>query len=91
MKLLRLRLRNYRGVAETELHFGPLGVTIVDGPNEAGKSSVAEALGVLFDHLDSTKKSAVLELKPVHRDEGAEIEADIETGPYAFTYSKRFH
>lgn len=91
MKLLRLRLRNYRGVAETELRFDPLGVTIVDGPNEAGKSSVAEALGVLFDHLDSTKKSAVLELKPVHRDEGAEIEADIESGPYAFTYSKRFH
>ncbi|MSR46611.1 MAG: hypothetical protein EXS13_06055 [Planctomycetes bacterium] len=91
MKLLRLRLRNYRGIAEAELRFEPRGVTIVEGPNEVGKSSVGEAIGVLFEHLDSTKKTAVQEIKPVHRDEGAEIEADVETGPYAFTYSKRFH
>lgn len=91
MKLLRLRLRNYRGVADAELRFAERGVTIVEGRNEAGKSSIAEAIGVLFDYLDDSRHGDVRALKPVHRDEGAEIEADVETGPYAFTYSKRFH
>jgi len=91
VKLLRLRLHNYRGVVDSEVRFESKGVTIVEGPNEAGKSSLAEAIGILFDHLDSTLKREVKALKPVHRDEGAEIEADIETGPYSFTYFKRFH
>jgi len=91
MRLLRLRLRNYRGVLDSEVRFQSKGVTIVEGPNEAGKSSLAEAIGILFDHLDSTSKREVKALKPVHLDEGTEIEAQIETGPYAFTYFKRFH
>jgi hypothetical protein len=91
VRLLRLRLRNYRGIDAAEIRFERNGVTIVEGRNEAGKSSLAEAIGILFDHLDSTKKAAVLEIKPVHRDEGAEIEAEVECGPHLFTYSKRFH
>jgi hypothetical protein len=66
-------------------------VTIVQGPNEIGKSSLLEAVDVIFDHLDSTAKREVKEIKPVHRDAGTEIEVDVETGPYAFTYFKRFH
>ena len=91
MRILRVRLRHFRGVEAAEVRFAPLGVTIVQGQNEAGKSSLAEAIGVLFEHLDSTTKREVKAVKPVHRDEGAEVEADVETGPYAFTYFKRFH
>ena len=56
MKLLRLRVRAFRGLDERELTFAPLGVTIVQGPNEAGKSSLAEAIDLLLDehvHLAS--------------------------------------
>lgn len=91
MKILRLKLRNFRGVGELEVRFRPRGVTIVQGPNEVGKSSLAESISVLFEHLDSTSKREVKAIKPVHRDEGAEIEVDVETGLYAFTYFKRFH
>ena len=44
MKVLRLRLRNYRGIAQREIEFAPGGVTIVSGPNEVGKSSLSEAI-----------------------------------------------
>jgi len=91
VRILRLALRHYRGVAERELHFAPHGVTIVAGPNEVGKSSLAEALELLFDELDSTTKQRVREVQAIDRDEGAEVEVDVETGPYAFTYAKRFH
>jgi hypothetical protein len=91
MRILRIRLRNYRGVAEHEVVFPAAGVTVVEGDNEVGKSSLAEALDLLFDFQDSSTNKAVKAVKPVHRDVGAEVEADIEAGPYRFTYTKRFH
>ncbi len=91
MKLLRLRLRGYRGIDERAVAFAPTGVTVVHGPNEAGKSSLAEAIDVLLDDLDTSARKAVRDTKPVHRDVGTEIELEAESGPYAFTYAKRFH
>ncbi|MGH0029460.1 MAG: AAA family ATPase, partial [Myxococcota bacterium] len=90
MRILRLRLKNYRGIADREVRFAEQGVTVVSGPNEVGKSSLAEAIDLVFDELDSTTKQRVRDVQPVHRDAGAEIEVDVETGPYAFTYAKRF-
>jgi AAA ATPase-like protein len=91
MRILRLVLRNYRGVAEREVEFAPRGVTIVAGPNEVGKSSLAEAVELLFDERDDTAKQRVREIQPVDRDAGSEVEADVELGPFSFTYAKRFH
>lgn len=91
MRLLRLRLTNYRGIDESEVRFGPQGLTIVEGPNEAGKTSLSEAIRILFDYLDSSKHSDVKAIKPVTRDVGPEIELEAESGPYVFTYFKRFH
>jgi AAA domain len=91
VKLLRLTLRNWRGVEEREVRFAGTGVTVVEGPNETGKSSLVEAIDALFDHYDDTKKREILAVKPVHKDAGAEVEAEVETGPYRFVYSKRFH
>ena len=91
MKVRRITLRNFRGVDERTVEFPASGVTVVAGRNEVGKSSLAEALDLLFDQYDSSKKKSVLAVKPVHRDEGAEIEVDVEAAPYRFTYFKRFH
>ena len=41
MRFLRLRVANYRGFDTREVNFGPLGITLVQGPNEAGKTSLA--------------------------------------------------
>lgn len=90
MKFLRLRVANYRGIAAAEVKFGPTGITLVQGPNEAGKTSLGEAIGLLFEYLDSSKNRNVEAIKPVHRDEGPEIELQAESGPYAFNYFKRF-
>jgi DNA repair exonuclease SbcCD ATPase subunit len=91
MKILRIRIRNYRGVEDREVGILPSGVTVIQGPNEAGKSSLIEAIDAIFDHPDSAGGKAVKALKPVHRDAGAEVEIEVESGKYAFTYRKRFH
>lgn len=90
MNFIRLRVANYRGIAAAEVKFGPAGITLVQGPNEAGKTSLSEAIGFLFEYLDSSKHRNIDAIKPVHRDEGPEIELQAESGPYAFTYLKRF-
>ncbi|MDQ1444574.1 MAG: hypothetical protein QOI20_1038 [Acidimicrobiaceae bacterium] len=91
MRITRIRLRNYRGIEAHEVRLPATGVTVVEGDNEVGKTSLAEALDLLFDYLDTSTNKAVKAVKPVHKDAGSEIEVDIEAGPYRFTYSKRFH
>lgn len=91
MRLFRLRLTNYRGIDESEVQFGRQGLTIVEGPNEVGKTSLGESIRLLFEYLDSSKHSAVKAIKPVTRDAGPEIELEAECGPYVFKYFKRFH
>ena len=59
-----------------EIEFAPRGVTIVTGPNEVGKSSLSEAIDLLFDERDDTAKQRVREIQPVDRDEGSEVEVD---------------
>ena len=91
MRLLRLRLRNYRGVVDREVRFAPNGITVIEGENESGKSSMAEAIDLLFDCRDDSSRAAVRAVQPVGKDVGAEVEAEVECGEYHFTYAKRFH
>lgn len=91
MRINRIRLKNFCGVVETEVKFSPTGVTLIHGPNEAGKSTLMTGIDVLFDHRDDSKKEEVRETKPVNRDVGSEVEADVQIGEYEFTYFKRFH
>jgi len=90
VRLRELALRSFRGIEERRLEFPARGVVVVEGPNEIGKSSLAEALDLLLEELDSTRKRRVQAVQPVHRDEGPEVEALIESGPYRFRYRKRF-
>jgi len=89
--LHRLRLKNFRGIADRAIDFPDRGVVVICGPNEIGKSSVLEALGLLLDQKDSSTRQSVLVVKPVHGDVGSEVIAEISTGPYRFVYRKRFH
>ena len=91
MRIDRVRLKNFCGVTETEVKFAPTGVTIIHGPNEAGKSTLMAGINVLFDHRDDSKKEEVRNTRPVNRDVGSEVEADVEIGEHRFTYFKRFH
>lgn len=91
MKLHRLVLTNYRGVTHREIEFPDHGVVVVSGDNEIGKSSMIEAFDLLLHSKDRSTKKDVKAVKPTHADVGAEITAEISTGPYRFTYRKRFH
>ncbi|MEB3051801.1 AAA family ATPase [Mycolicibacter sp. MYC123] len=91
MRLHRLVLTNYRGVAHREIEFPDRGVVVVSGANEVGKSSMIEALDLLLESKDRSAKRDVKQVKPTHADAGAEVTAEISTGPYRFVYRKRFH
>ncbi|MCV7280455.1 AAA family ATPase [Mycolicibacterium flavescens] len=91
MKLHRMVLTNYRGITHREIEFPDHGVVVVSGANEIGKSSMIEALDLLLEAKDRSSKKEVKEVKPTHADVGAEVTAEISTGPYRFVYRKRFH
>ena len=90
MRLLRIKIRNFRGVRECEVHLPSNGVTIISGPNEVGKSSLAEAIDILFDYPHDSKHRSLLAIRPVQCDEGPEVEVELTTGAYRAIYSKRW-
>ena len=90
MRILKIALRNYRGVRDRTVEFASTGVTIVEGPNEIGKSSIAESIDRIIEDLDSTSRQRVQAIKPVDRDAGPEVTIEVESGSYAFRYKKRF-
>jgi hypothetical protein len=91
VKLHRLVLSNYRGIAHREIVLPDNGVIVVSGANEIGKSSMIEAVDLLLEAKDRSTKKEVKEVKPTHADVGAEVTAEISTGAYRFVYRKRFH
>ncbi len=91
MKLHRLVLTNYRGIAHREIEFPDHGVVVVCGANEIGKSSMIEALDLLLESRDRSTKREVKQVKPTHSDVGSEVSAELSCGPYRFLYRKRFH
>lgn len=90
MRITRLIVRDFRGVAEADVAFDPAGITIVQGPNEVGKSSLADAIDMLLEDLDSSGRARVKAAQPVGRDVGPYVEMHFESGPYAMTYAKQW-
>ncbi len=91
MIIKRLTIRNYRGVDEASVEFVPVGITLIEGNNEVGKSSLMEALHNIFEYTDDSGHRNIKAIRPTHRDKGPEIELEAETGPYSFKYLKRYH
>lgn len=90
MILHRIRLANYRGIEDAEVELHSRGITLVEGPNEIGKSSLHEALDLVFEFPDSSRHGRVEAVVPTHRDAGPEIEVELETGAYHVVYTKRY-
>ncbi|NMD56428.1 MULTISPECIES: AAA family ATPase [Tsukamurella] len=91
MRLHRLAVKDFRGVEERELAFADTGVTLLHGPNEAGKSSMVEALQLLLEVKATSKAQRVEAVCPAHRDAGPFVEAELTVGPYRFVYAKQYH
>lgn len=90
MRVHHVRLQNYRGVPDSTVTFADDGVTVVEGPNEVGKSCIPEALDLLIAMPDSSKARKLRDVEPVHRDAGPEVEIEMSSGQYRFRYSKRW-
>lgn len=90
MRIHRLRMQDFRGVADRELVFALDGVTIVEGPNEAGKTSVAEAIDLVLGVQDSSTAQKVKDVRPAGRDVGPRVEIELTTGPYHLVLAKRW-
>jgi len=91
MRIQRISLRNYRGIKEADVTLAQNGVTIIQGPNEVGKSSLAEAIQFLFEEPDSSTKTKLKAVKPVNVDTGASAEVELTTGPYRVVYFKQWN
>lgn len=91
MRLLRVRAEDFKGIDAYEVRFAEDGVTVVEAPNEAGKSSLMEAVGLLIHYKDSSSAKAVRVVAPKGRDVGSFIEVEMRCGPYHLTCRKRFH
>ena len=89
MRIRRITLERFRGVDDATIDFAS-GITIVEGPNEAGKSTMAEAISLLFDHLDSSKRQEVRAVQQIGSDIGPYVELEFTVGEYDVTYAKRF-
>ena len=90
MRIHRVRLRNYRGVTASDVSFLLSGVTIVEGPNEAGKTSLPEALHMAIKHPDSSRNADIRSIRPAGRDKGPEVEITLSSGGYELVYHKRW-
>ncbi|MFT3663053.1 MAG: AAA family ATPase [Gordonia sp. (in: high G+C Gram-positive bacteria)] len=91
MRLHRLSVKDFRGIDDREICFAETGVTVVEGPNEAGKSSMMDAFHLLLRTRADSKSAEVKAIQPSGRDVGSEVTADVSCGPYRFTYFKRFN
>ncbi|MAL95126.1 MAG: hypothetical protein CME40_08615 [Haliea sp.] len=90
MKLISLTLDNWRGVSHSQIDFDD-GVTLIEGPNEVGKSSLVEALRMLFREKSGSKKQQVQAVQPVGEDVGSSVSAEVRCGEYHFTYAKTYN
>lgn len=90
MILHSLHVKDFCGLDDVSIEPLEKGVTLIEGPNEAGKSCLARALYIVLDELDGSNSRYIKSIQPINKDVGPIIEADIETGDYRFTIKKQF-
>lgn len=91
MRLLRIRLTDVRGIDAREVHLVRDGVTIVEAPNESGKTTLLDAVDVLLEYKDNSRAQPVRALQPVGRDVGSTIEVELTCGDTHLTCRKTFN
>ena len=90
MRLHRIRLKNFRGVESHDVALSPTGITVIHGDNGVGKTSLIEAVKVLFLYPDSSARNDVRMNQPLGSDAGVEIEVEVSLGRYRMRYAKSF-
>lgn len=91
MRLLRMRLEHFAGIdGPLDVDFAEQGITLIEGPNETGKSSIVDALRLVRDFKASSQAAEVRAVRPTHVQADPSVEIELRTGPYHLTYAKAF-
>jgi DNA repair exonuclease SbcCD ATPase subunit len=89
MRLLTLSLRHFAGLAEAVVPFAP-GITVVQGPNEAGKSTVRQALLAAFFASPATTARRREEWRPWGSETFGSLAVEFELDGRRFELVKDF-
>ncbi|WP_087116574.1 AAA family ATPase [Corynebacterium urinipleomorphum] len=91
MRIHSLIIDNVRAVEHLELTDLPdTGVILIHGDNEAGKSTILDALDAVLTVKHDSSAAKIRALYPIGRDEQPEVTLGATIGPYTFTVHKRF-
>lgn len=90
MKLHRLNLENFKGVTHRQIEFPETGVSVIQGPNEAGKTSTIQALDLLLTTLPDSKKAVVKSARPEGQDVPVTVEAEFTVAEHRVRYRKQW-
>lgn len=90
MYFTRLSLKNVRAIEHLDLEFPACGVTLIEGDNEAGKSTIVDALDAWQSFSYTSNAAQVKSLRPIGRDVSPEVSVGIHIGEYEFELSKRW-
>lgn len=91
MRIHSLIIDNVRAIEHLELRDLPdEGVIVLHGRNEAGKSTILDALDAVLNERHSGAGKKVRALAPAGRDESPEVELNTTIGATTFTVRKRW-
>lgn len=91
MILHSIVIDNIRGIEHLELTDIPeSGVIVIAGDNEAGKSTILDALHTVLHIRHSSKSHGIRSMQPVGKDVGPRIQVNATIGPYTFTIDKTY-
>ena len=90
MKLHRLRVEHVRGIEQAEVRFDD-GVTIIEAPNESGKTTLFDAFELLLQEKATSRKQVIRDLAPAGSDVGSLVEAELTLGSTHVTVRKQFN
>ncbi|MFH1689419.1 MAG: AAA family ATPase [Candidatus Eisenbacteria bacterium] len=89
MRIRRLRLVNFKRFADHEIVLEP-GLNLIVGPNESGKSSIAEALSTVLFADPASRADSVRSLERWGGTGGMRLELDFEQGTDSYRLTKDF-
>ncbi|MDK8708695.1 AAA family ATPase [Corynebacterium pseudodiphtheriticum] len=91
MRIHSLNLHNVRGISQLELSELPeTGVVVIHGDNEAGKSTIMDAIDACLNYKYSGFPKDIKSLVPADGSGWPEIRLDLSIGPYRMEIYKQF-
>lgn len=91
MQIHAIELNHVRGIEHLRVDQLPkTGVIVIHGDNEAGKSTILEAIDVVLREKHRARNKNTRPLQTVGSSEGPEVTLDLTVGPHRMTVRKRF-